>query len=61
MTRFVLWFFNLFDRWLDPVPLHDLSSTETLLREGRQQTDMDIESDLAERFIQDYDRVNPYV
>ena len=62
MLKIVNWLMGLLDWWLDPVPsLADLSSTDALIREGRGPTDLDIEADLAERFIQSHDRVNPYV
>ena len=47
---------KLIAQWLDPVPgLDDLSSTHAFL------SDMDIEAHLAERELQSYDRINPYV
>ena len=62
MLKIINWLMGLLDNWLDPVPsLADLSSTETLIREGHEITDLDIEALLAERSIQSYDRVNPYV
>lgn len=62
MFKFINWLMQLLDFWLDPVPsLIDLSSTDALINEGRQPNDADIEALLAERSIQSYDRVNPYV
>ena len=62
MLKIVNWLIELLDWWLDPVPpLADLSSTDALINEGRQPNDADIEALLAERSIQSYDRVNPYV
>lgn len=62
LTKFINMLFKLLDQWLDPVPgLSDLSSTDALIREGRGPTDLDIEAGLAERSIQSYDQVNPYV
>lgn len=62
MLKIINWLMGLLDWWLDPVPsLADLSSTEALIREGRGPTDLDIEALLAERSVQSYDRVNPYV
>lgn len=54
-----MWIFVLIERlfhwWLDPVPgLADLSQTNNLL-------ECDIESLLAERGLQTYDQVNPYL
>ena len=62
MLKIINWLMGLLDWWLDPVPsLADLSSTDALIREGRGPTDLDIEAGLAERSIQSYDQVNPYV
>lgn len=62
MLKIINWLMGLLDNWLDPVPpLADLSSTETLIREGHELTDLDIGALLAERGIQSYDRINPYV
>ena len=62
MLKIVNWLMGLLDWWLDPVPdLSDLSSTDALIREERGPTDLDIEAGLAERSIQSYDQVNPYV
>lgn len=62
MLKIINWLMGLLDWWLDPVPdLSDLSSTDALIREGHEITDLDIEVLLAERGIQSYDRVNPYV